>query len=90
MPDFKAQTCCFTGHRNIAPGDGQKIITRVKCIEQDLMAKGVVHFGVGGAVGFDMLVAEYLCFFHGTNLPRLEEDQYHICYSLARLDGAME
>lgn len=60
MPDFKAQTCCFTGHRNIDPGDEQKIITRVKYIVQDLMAKGVTCFGVGGAIGFDMLVAEYL------------------------------
>lgn len=60
MPDFRAQTCCFTGHRNIDPGDEQKIITRVKYILQDLMAKGVVYFGVGGAIGFDMIVAEYL------------------------------
>lgn len=60
MPDFRAQTCCFTGHRNIDPGDEQKIITRVKYILQDLMAKGVVYFCVGGAIGFDMIVAEYL------------------------------
>lgn len=60
MADLRSQTCCFTGHRNIGPGDEQKIITRVKYIVQELMTKGVVFFGVGGAVGFDMLVAEYL------------------------------
>ena len=60
MPDFKTQTCCFTGHRNIDPGDEQKVITRVKYIVQEFMAKGVTCFGVGGAIGFDMLVAEYL------------------------------
>lgn len=60
MPDFRAQTCCFTGHKNIDPGDEQKIITRVKYILQDLMAKCVVYFCVGGAIGCDMIVAEYL------------------------------
>lgn len=55
MPDFKNRTCCITGHRNIPFGDEQKILTKVDQIVDSLLDKGVEFFGVGGAVGFDML-----------------------------------
>ncbi len=58
--DFRSLTCCFTGHRNIPRCDEEKIITRVRYLLQPLMDSGVQYFGVGGAVGFDMIVAEYL------------------------------
>ena len=55
------QTCCLTGHRIIPPGEEQKIYTRTRYILQKLIReKNVRYFGVGGAVGFDMLAAEYL------------------------------
>ena len=55
------QTCCLTGHRIIPPGEEQKIITRMRYIILKLIReKNVRYFGVGGAVGFDMLAAEYL------------------------------
>lgn len=57
---FALQTCCFTGHRNIPKCDEQKILTRVYYLLEPLMANGVKCFGVGGAVGFDMIAAEYL------------------------------
>ena len=60
MPDFKMKTCCFTGHRDIAPGDVPKILGRVREILEPLIQNGVSFFGVGGAVGFDMIAAEYL------------------------------
>lgn len=61
MPkDFVSMTCCFTGHQDIPLCDEQKIITRVRYLLQPLMDQGVIYFGVGGAVGFDMIVAEYL------------------------------
>lgn len=60
MADFKSRTCCFTGHRDIIPGDYQKILTRVGYILSPLIQNGVSFFGVGGAVGFDMIAAEYL------------------------------
>ncbi len=60
MADLKSKTCCFTGHRDIIPGDYQKILTRVGYILSPLLQNGVSFFGVGGAVGFDMLIAEYL------------------------------
>ena len=55
------QTCCLTGHRVIPPGEEQKVRTRMRYILMKLIReKNVRYFGVGGAVGFDMLAAEYL------------------------------
>ena len=55
------QTCCLTGHRVIPPGEEKKIMVRARYIIARLIReKNVRFFGVGGAVGFDMLAAEYL------------------------------
>jgi len=55
------QTCCLTGHRIIPPGEESKIMVRAKNILLKLIReKNVRYFGVGGAVGFDMMAAEYL------------------------------
>lgn len=55
------QTCCLTGHRVIPPGEEAKIMTRARNILLKLIReKDVRFFGVGGAVGFDMLAAEFL------------------------------
>ena len=55
------QTCCLTGHRVIPPGEEKKIMVRARYIILRLIReKNVRFFGVGGAVGFDMLAAEYL------------------------------
>ena len=55
------QTCCLTGHRVILPGEKEKIMVRARNILLRLIReKNVRYFGVGGAVGFDMLAAEYL------------------------------
>ena len=58
--DLAMMTCCFTGHQDIPKCDEQKIITRVRYLVSALLRHGVMYFGVGGAVGFDMLAAEYL------------------------------
>ncbi len=60
MSDLASKTCCITGHRDIPVYDEQKILTRVRYIVEPLIREGVVYFGVGGAVGFDMFVTEYL------------------------------
>ena len=55
------QTCCLTGHRVIPPGETEKVMTRARYILLKLIReKNVRYFGVGGAVGFDMLAAEFL------------------------------
>lgn len=57
----REMTCCLTGHRIIPPGEEQKIMVRARNIIMRLIReKNVRYFGVGGAVGFDMLAAEYL------------------------------
>ena len=59
----REQTCCVTGHRIIPPGEEQKIYTRARYIIRKLIwEKNVRYFGVGGAVGFDMIVSEYLMY----------------------------
>ena len=57
----REQTCCLTGHRIIPPGEAEKVRTRMRYILLKLIReKNVRYFGVGGAVGFDMMAAEYL------------------------------
>lgn len=49
------KTACFTGHRFL-PQEQVPIITRqLKAIIGELYQKGVVFYGSGGAIGFDML-----------------------------------
>ena len=58
----RTDTCCFTGHRDIYPGDEDKIRTRLKYLTDSLLQNNVKYFGVGGAIGFDMLAAEYILY----------------------------
>ena len=61
MPDdLISATCCFTGHRDLPRYEEQKVLTRVRYLLNPLLDRGVRYFGVGGAMGFDMLAAEYL------------------------------
>ena len=70
----KEMTCCLTGHRKIPPGEERKIMIRAKNILIRLIREhNVRYFGVGGAVGFDMLAAEYLL-----HLKAHEEQQIKI------------
>ena len=57
----REMTACFTGHRKIPPGEEAKVMVRTRYIVQKLIHEhNVRYFGVGGAVGYDMLAAEYL------------------------------
>lgn len=60
MSNYKSATCCFTGHRDIPVGEETKIKTRVYHRLQPLIQQGVLCFGVGGALGFDRMMTEYL------------------------------
>ncbi len=60
MTVFPSETCCFTGHRDIPAWEEQKILTRVRYHLWPLLRNGVKYFVVGGAIGFDTIVAEYL------------------------------
>ena len=58
--DKRPFTCCFTGHRNLPAGQEDEIWKRVYACLEPLLEEGVRYFGVGGALGFDTLVAERL------------------------------
>ena len=54
---MKAQTCCFTGHRNIPKAQYPKIQMNLKKELIKLIAQGIRYFGSGGALGFDTIAA---------------------------------
>lgn len=58
MLNTKKQTCCFTGHRNLAADDYQIISCRLEKAIVCLIKKGVCYYGTGGALGFDTLAAQ--------------------------------
>ena len=58
--DKRPFTCCFTGHRNLPAGQEEEIWRRVYACLEPLLEEGMRYFGVGGALGFDTLVAEKL------------------------------
>ena len=56
--DYKSQTCCFTGHRDIAPYTPDTVFEQTKSIVTLLVSKGFKYFGTGGALGFDTIAAQ--------------------------------
>lgn len=57
---MRERTCCFTGHRNISAHEIPVAMQRTEAIVRELVAKGVIYYGVGGAVGYDTLAAQML------------------------------
>lgn len=51
------QTACFSGHRVIRKQDAELTETLYKILE-NLIRRGYLYFGAGGAKGFDALAAE--------------------------------
>lgn len=58
MIDCKLKTCCFTGHRKIPPESFEEISRRLETTLIQLIEKGYMYFGTGGALGFDTLAAQ--------------------------------
>ena len=57
---LKDQTCCFTGHRIIANAKKKAIFDKTREVVVSLIEKGVRFFGVGGAIGYDTIVAHVI------------------------------
>ena len=53
----KLKVACFSGHRRL-PEDCKKLKSQLKSAVTNLITQGVIFFGAGGALGFDMLAAE--------------------------------
>ena len=53
----KEKTVCFTGHRKLRM-DYNILFSKVYVIVENLILKGFLYFGAGGARGFDALASE--------------------------------
>lgn len=51
------RTCCFTGHRQIAPEDRERLKEFLIEAVKEAIRRGVDTFVTGGALGFDTLAA---------------------------------
>lgn len=56
--NMRAQTCCFTGHRDIAQDEKQEVNRQLERELRSLIGKGIRYFGSGGARGFDLMAAD--------------------------------
>ena len=65
---MRERTCCFTGHRDIPTDRLQMVMTGTEAKVRELISQGYRYFGVGGAIGYDTIVAELLL--------RLREREY--------------
>lgn len=52
----KMKVACFSGHRNL-PQNCMELQANLEKAIEELIERGVVFFGNGGAVGFDLLAA---------------------------------
>ena len=53
----REQTCCFTGHRDMTYTEMQEVLPLLTRWIEELIRSGITTFIVGGARGFDTLVA---------------------------------
>ena len=71
--ELKKKTCCFTGHRDIPIDRTQEIAERTANeIRRLIVNYGVRFFGVGGAIGYDMLAARVLFRLRETEFPNIK------------------
>ena len=54
------RVCCFTGHRDLPKGEAERLTEKARALILQLIHEGVTEFLVGGAIGFDMIMAELL------------------------------
>lgn len=56
--NMREQTCCFTGHRDIAQDEKQEVKRQLERELRSLIGKGIRYFGSGGARGVDLIAAD--------------------------------
>lgn len=66
---MRRKTCCFTGHRDVPKEDAQAIIKNAERKIRELVSDGYLYFGVGGAIGFDTIIAQCLFRLRATEFP---------------------
>ena len=55
--NLREKTCFFSGHRDILLNDYQIIAEKLERKVEEFIKNGIHYFGVGGALGFDLLAA---------------------------------
>lgn len=63
---MKEKTACITGHRRIPAGQTEAITKRLMDTLINCIKDGYCYFGVGGAWGFDTIVANLLLHLKAT------------------------
>ena len=53
----KSKVACFSGHRKL-PQNCEQLVADLETAIVSLIERGVIFFGAGGALGFDMLAEE--------------------------------
>ncbi|MBQ7113412.1 MAG: DUF1273 family protein [Clostridia bacterium] len=70
---MKEKTCCFSGHRILPADETGEIRNRIINAVRELVQRyDVRYFGVGGAIGFDMLAAETLFELRDGEFPHIK------------------
>ena len=66
----RTQTCCFSGHRTIPSDQRSMVAAQTEQAIRDLITnRNIRFFGVGGAIGFDLLAAQILLNLRQTEFP---------------------
>lgn len=69
----RSKTCCFSGHRELPAEKVQQLAAEIEKAVRKLIAEhGVCYFGVGGAIGFDTLVAKVLFRMRKNEFPQIK------------------
>lgn len=69
---MRERTCCFTGHRDIPADRLQMVMTGTEAKVRELISQGYRYFGIGGAVGYDTIVAELLFRLREREYPEIK------------------
>ena len=69
---MRLKTACFTGHRDMPTIEVNGITERTERAIQQLYAKGIRFFGVGGALGYDTLAADILFRLRASYMPDIK------------------
>ena len=82
---MKQQTCCFTGHRVIAPEHVPVLEKQLRAQILQLFDDGYRVFACGGALGFDTMAAQAVLSKHPH--PTEEEVREGLSGNLCRCTG---
>ena len=69
---MREMTCCFTGHRRIPEEDKHKVKKYLDKTIRQLIDRGIVYYGAGGALGFDTMAAQAVLYLRDYYFPQIK------------------